>query len=70
MLGHWVIAREIEQGATQGQVAKTYALAIMGGDRSTDWAAANKSITERWSRSGLERVKSMAWKHVNEEREG
>ena len=44
----------------QKDIAKTYALAINSSE-STDWKAVNLAIIDRWSRSGLERIKSMAW---------
>ncbi len=44
----------------QKAVACTYALALKSSD-STDWAAVNKAIINRWSLSGLKRIKEMAW---------
>ena len=44
----------------QKDIAKTYALALRSGDEP-DWSIVNKAILERWSRSGLERIKKMAW---------
>lgn len=58
--GDQVIINEIEQGCTQRQIAQTYALALRS-DEPTDWKAANKAIIERWSISGLDRIKKMAW---------
>lgn len=48
----------------QQDIAITYALALRSSE-PTDWAAVNAAIVERWSRSGLERVKKMAWKRVS-----
>ena len=49
----------------QRSVALTYALAIRSRE-ATDWEAVNKAIIDRWSISGLERIKRMAWKFVGE----
>ena len=46
---------------TQSQVAITYALAIKSSDK-VDWHKINAAIIKRWSMSGLNRVKTMAWK--------
>lgn len=45
----------------QPDIAKTYALAIKS-DEKIDWSAINQAIIARWSRSGLNRVKQMAWR--------
>ena len=45
---------------TQKRIAKTYALAL-GSSERTDWARVNRAIIERWSISGLKRIKEMAW---------
>jgi len=44
----------------QSDIAKTYALAITS-DEKIDWSEINQAIITRWSRSGLNRVKQMAW---------
>ena len=54
------IVDEIESGATQKSVAMTYAFAIKSRDK-TDWPVVNRAIIARWSRSGLERIKRLAW---------
>lgn len=56
----WVIENEIAQGCNQNQIAKTYALALRS-SYETDWARVNAAIIERWSKSGLLRIKNMAW---------
>lgn len=48
---------------TQKSVALTYALAIRSRE-DADWEKVNQAIIARWSQSGLERVKRMAWKIV------
>ena len=46
----------------QRDIAKTYALAIRSSDSKTmDWSKVNKAIVDRWSLSGLKRIKGMAW---------
>ena len=45
---------------TQRDIAQTYALAIKSPE-DIDWAKINKAIIERWSLSGLKRIKEMAW---------
>lgn len=54
------IEREIAMKCTQRQIAQTYALAIKS-SWPTDWAKVNQMIVNRWSASGLERIKKMAW---------
>lgn len=59
-----VILNEIKQGCTQKQIALSYAFAIntdAAKVETVDWVAINTAITERWSKTGLERVKTMAW---------
>lgn len=41
-------------------IAKTYALALKS-SWPTDWARVNQAIMERWSISGLEFIKELAW---------
>lgn len=55
-----VIQTEIEAGMTQKSIAKTYALGLRS-SWPTDWPEVNKMIIKRWSVSGLERIKKMAW---------
>ena len=45
---------------TQPQLALTYALAIKSKE-DKDWLKINEAIMEKWSRSGLMRVKHLAW---------
>ena len=60
------ILNELEhREITQKSVALTYALAIRSRE-ATDWAAVNQAIISRWSVSGLERIKKMAWKLIGE----
>jgi hypothetical protein len=55
-----VIENEIKQGLTQKQIAQTYALALRS-TWKTDWKRVNEAIMKRWSFSGLNRIKNMAW---------
>lgn len=54
-----VIENEIAKGLNQRQIAQTYALALRS-SWPTDWGKVNRMIIERWSESGLERIKKMA----------
>jgi len=54
-----VIENEIKQKCNQRQIAQTYALAL-GSSYPTDWKKVNDMIIERWSVSGLTRIKEMA----------
>ena len=44
----------------QKSVAQTYALALRSSE-DTDWGKVNRAIMVRWSRSGLNRIKKLAW---------
>lgn len=56
----WALLNEIRNPAsTPESVAKTYRLA-MESSRKTVWRAVNEAITYRWSRTTLEKIKSMA----------
>lgn len=57
-----VIENEINLGATQKSVAKTYALALRS-DWPTDWARVNAAIMKRWPK-GLRRIKESAWRKL------
>ena len=56
-----VLLEEIaDKHFTQKSVALTYAMAMESSER-VDWYVVNQAIIKRWSESGLERVKRMAW---------
>ena len=56
-----VILRELQDKQfKQRDIAQSYALAMASGE-DIDWQRVNKAIIERWSKSGLTRVKEMAW---------
>jgi hypothetical protein len=44
----------------QKDVACTYVLALKSSD-PTNWKLVNEAIINRWSLSGLKRIKEMAW---------
>lgn len=45
---------------TQKDIAMTYGLALRS-SHPTDWPDVNRAIIERWSLSGLKRIKKAAW---------
>jgi len=61
------ILHEIANKATQKDIALTYAMALksqaQGADKP-DWSKINHAILDRWSMSGLERIKKWAWNLV------
>lgn len=57
-----VLLEEIaDQRCKQADVALTYALAMVSNEH-VDWSRVNHLIMNRWSLSGLKRVKKLAWK--------
>ncbi len=48
--------------AKQSSIAAVYKLALF--DDGTDWSRVNAAIINRYSRSGLDRIKRMAWQGV------
>lgn len=60
-----VIENEIKHGSTQKQIAETYALGIMS-SWPTDWKKVNRMITKKWSNYGLQKIKKLAWRMINE----
>jgi len=60
-----VLLEEIaDKRMKQKDIAQTYALALRSRDEM-DWRVVNKAIVERWSHSGLEHIKKMAWSGGN-----
>ena len=56
-----VLLREAaEPTATRKSIAKLYRLA-MDSSEETDWREVNLAIVDRWSVSGLEHIKQLAW---------
>jgi len=58
-----VIEDEIAAKMTQSDIAKTYAMAMHSeahGVWEADWRRVNLAIMDRWSMTGLERVKKLA----------
>ena len=55
------LLREIADGTLrQRDIAQTYALALRSSE-PVDWRKVNHAIVARWSFSGLERIKTLAW---------
>jgi len=51
-----------DKAMTQRDVAQTYAILIRHcGPDGANWARINRAIMDRWGRSGLERIKRLAW---------
>jgi len=48
----------------QKDIAMTYAMALAQKTETVDWKKVNHAILDRWSMSGLKRVKEMAWKKL------
>ena len=58
------ICDEIKMGLTQRDIALAYALAIKSAAAKADepdWRHINRAIINRWSMSGLERIKKWAF---------
>ena len=56
------LLREISDSSLKRKdIAMTYRLA-MASSESVDWESVNKAIIERWSLSGLDYIKKLAWK--------
>ena len=57
------LLREIgDKEFKQINVAKTYGLSLRSSERDViDWEKVNKAIIARWSKSGLQRIKEIAW---------
>jgi len=49
-----------DKAMRQKDVAQSYALAILSSEKP-DWIVVNRAIIGRWSHSGLQRIKRMAW---------
>jgi hypothetical protein len=58
------ILREIAMPEmTQKSLAKMYAMLLKQRDE-VEWALVNHAIIDRWSRKGLERIKTAAWRYA------
>ncbi len=58
------LLREIsDKNFSQKSIVLTYAMAINSSEPK-DWESVNDAIIKRWSRSGLEYIKRMAWKQI------
>jgi len=56
----WLLDQIAEKHLRQPDIAACYAEGIKV-RQEIDWSAVNAAILDRWSKSGLERVKIMAW---------
>lgn len=64
-----VLLREIGmKEIKQKHLALTYAMAICSSEAKSqiNWRKVNDAIKKRWSASGLNRVKEMAWKIIEQ----
>jgi len=56
-----VLLDEIANKAVKRRdIAQTYAFALCSSEE-TDWPKVNRAIIDRWSVSGLEYIKNLAW---------
>lgn len=60
---NFILGEIADKGMKQRDIAATYALCLRS-SKIKDWAKINAAIIERWSISGLERIKTQAWKTV------
>jgi hypothetical protein len=51
---------------TRDDVATAYALGLLS-EGAVNWPTVNAAIIERWSTSGLEYVKRIAWRKITKE---
>jgi len=63
----WVLQEVDDKRNTQKDVAKVYAEFVLYG-RLEDFRRVNDAVIERWSLSGLDRIKRMAWDMAAEQR--
>lgn len=63
----WVIGNEIAQGMKQKDIAMTFAMALCVQSYKVDWPRICKAISTKWPK-GLNRVKTMGWKILDEKR--
>lgn len=64
-----LVIGDVAGGMPQQIVAISYATAILAaakGFEDVDWTAVNRVIIDRWSLSGLDRIKHKAWKLAND----
>jgi hypothetical protein len=57
----WVIENEIEQGIPQKSIALSYAFGLRASTQP-DWARINKAILAKFGKTGLNRIKTRAWR--------
>lgn len=61
----WIL-QELKTPSPQAEVAKTYSY-LWRTNPHADWAKVNAVIIKRWSKAGLQRVKTLAWQILEAE---
>jgi hypothetical protein len=56
-----------QEAAAKEYSALIFASRVLGNE--INWTKVNRAIIDRWSRSGLERIKSAAWKKLGGNRD-
>lgn len=57
-----LLAEITDKGMKQKDVAQTYGLTLKSSEcEKVNWPKVNQAIMDRWSKSGLIRIKKMAW---------
>lgn len=62
----WIMNEIADKNFTRKEVAHTYAILIDKDHK--DFAEINTAILNRWSRAGLQWIKTQAWKRLNQQR--
>ena len=62
----WFLIQLAKIDNGQKEIADYYAALIKTGGHNIAWDIVNAATVNRWSKSGLIKVKRMAWKIVNE----
>lgn len=60
----WILLEIEDTAFKQSQVIDTYAILLQKGMSPTDVTKVNTAIIQRWSKSGLRRIKEQAWKQA------
>lgn len=55
------LAKVDDHARKQRSIAQQYCMHLNCNPQFVDWKAVNLAIIERWSRSGLERIKRAGW---------
>lgn len=62
----WIMNEIADPAMTRKEVARTYAILIDKGHK--EFAGINRAILKRWSPSGLQWIKTQAWRILNDSR--